>query len=285
MANDVAREDLGNACVAFAADEMSELKDIASRYTEASGLVMKLAEWAGKATSNFVGWAVPASFQDKVQEAAALALRHAYDVAFSTQSDPLSETATRTALQRASQWAQGERWHQVASGVTGALGGLGGIVTTLIDLPVTTTLILRSIQQIAAEHGEDLTDPAVRAQCVAVFGLGGPLPEDDDTDTGLWATRTALSGRVVADMLGRVLPRYGIIVGEKALAQATPLIGAVVGGTINPVFTGYYQSMAHVHFRLRKLERTHPSDEVRACFERVVRARRNAESSAAPRSR
>ena len=49
--------------------------------------------------------------------------------------------------------------------------------------------------------------------------------------------------------------------------------------------TGYYQSMAHVHFRLRKLERTHPSDEVRACFERVVRARRNAESSAATRSR
>lgn len=80
----------------------------------------------------------------------------------------------------------------------------------------------------------------------------------------------------VAEILTRVLPRYGIVVSQKLLAQATPVLGAIVGGTINPVFTGYYQTMAHVHFRLRKLERIHASDEVSACFERIVRVQRSA---------
>jgi hypothetical protein len=280
MVLDPAISGLGNACTGFDAAEIAELDAIARRYGEASGFVMKLAEWAGKATSTAIGWAIPDGFEDKVHEATALALRQAYDIAFSTQADASSEKASETMIDRARAWAQGERWHKVATGVTGALGGLGGIATTIIDLPVTTTLILRSIQQIAAEHGEDLSDPAVRAQCIAVFGLGGPLPEDDETDTGLWAARMALNGRVVAEMLARVLPRYGVIVGEKALAQATPLIGAVIGGTINPVFTGYYQTMAHVHFRLRKLERIHQSDQIRACFERIVRRNMEADKQA-----
>lgn len=37
-------------------------------------------------------------------------------------------------------------------------------------------------------YGEDLADPAVRAQCVAVFGLGGPLAEDDAAEAGLVAS-------------------------------------------------------------------------------------------------
>lgn len=147
---------------------------------------------------------------------------------------------------RALAWADGESWHKVAAGVTGALGVLGGIATTLVDLPVTTTLILRSIQQIAVGHGEDLSSPEVRAQCLAVFGMGGPLADDDDTKAGLWATRTALSGKAVAEILKGVLPRFGMVVSEKALAQATPLLGAIAGGAINPIFTGYFQTMAHV---------------------------------------
>jgi hypothetical protein len=199
-----------------------------------------------------------------------LALREAYGLAFSTQADAEPAGLVNRALTR----AQGERWHQIATAITGALGGLGGITTTLMDLPVTTTLILRSIQQVAAGHGEDLSQADVRAQCIAVFGLAGPMREDDKTDLGLFASRFALGGKAVAEILRAVLPRFGVLVSEKLIAQATPLLGAAAGATINPVFTGYYQKMAHVHFRLRKLERAHAPDQVSACFERIVHSRR-----------
>lgn len=158
--------------------------------------------------------------------------------------------------------------------MTGALGGLGGVATTLIDLPVTTTLILRSIQQIAASYGEDVTDEEVRVQCLGVFGFGGPLTEDDEAETGLFASRIAITGATLAEALKVVLPRHGVVVGQKVLSQATPVLGALAGATLNTVFSNYYQTMAHVHFRLRRLEREHDQEQVRACFERVVKRRK-----------
>lgn len=267
--------DLGNACAAFDDGEIEELRAIATLHEDAGGLLMQLANWAGRRAETLLE-TLPEGVQAKIAQASELALRQAYDLAFSTQAD-----AEPTGLvNRALAWAQGERWHQVATGITGALGGLGGITTTLIDLPVTTTLILRSIQQVATGHGEDLSQPEVRAQCIAVFGLAGPMREDDRTEVGLFASRFALGGKAVAEILRAVLPRFGVTVSEKLLAQATPLLGAAAGATINPVFTGYYQKMAHVHFRLRKLERSHPPDQVGACFERIVHNRRTVEAEA-----
>lgn len=107
-------------------------------------------------------------------------------------------------------------------------------------------------------------------QCLAVFGFGGPLTEDDGAETGLFASRLALSGKAVAEIMMKILPRFGVVVSEKILLQSMPIIGAVTGATINSAFTSYYQTMAHVHFRLRRLEKEHETDQVRACFERIV---------------
>jgi hypothetical protein len=257
-------QELGNACAGFSEDELRELREIARLYSEAAGLVIKLAGWAGEEAHKLV-MKIPAGWQARVEEAADLALRQSYELASVTVADPDADSW----LNRALSWTQGERWHQIATGVTGAVGGFGGLTTALMELPVTTTLILRSIQEIAAAYGEDLGDEAVRAQCLAVFGFAGPLTEDDDTETGLFATRLILTGATVSEILKVVLPRFGIVVGEKLLAQATPVLGAAVAATLNTTFTGYYQTMAHVHFRLRKFERQHDAGQVRACFERI----------------
>jgi hypothetical protein len=259
--------DLGNACVGLDAEAMAELRAIADRYRSANGLLMRLAGWAGQRAERVTA-RLPAAVQAAIGEAAALALRQSYAVAFATQGSAEGSVPSR-ALRR----LRGEVAHRVVTGISGALGGLGGVATTLVDLPVTTTLILRSVQQIARDYGEDLNDPAVRAQCVAVFALGGPLGEDDAAETGLFASRLALGGKTLADIIRVAAPRFGVVLGEKALAQATPLLGALAGGAINPIFTGYYQAMAHVHFRLRRLERDADAEQVRACFERIVRAR------------
>lgn len=62
--NEINSADLGNACAGFGHDEIGELNAIARRYIEAGGLVMKLAEWARKAGSTALSWAMPAHFQE-----------------------------------------------------------------------------------------------------------------------------------------------------------------------------------------------------------------------------
>jgi hypothetical protein len=58
-------------------------------------------------------------------------------------------------------------------------------------------------------------------------------------------------------------------VGEKAAAQAIPIIGAAGGAMINTVFIGHYQDMARGHFIVRRLEKILGADPVRAAYEKV----------------
>ena len=51
---------------------------------------------------------------------------------------------------------------------------------------------------------------------------------------------------------------------EKAAAQLVPLIGAIGGATINAIFIDHFQSVARGHFAVRRLERRHGADAVRA---------------------
>ncbi len=261
--------DLGNACCGLGNDDLEELRAIVAQHEDASGILVQLMNYVGSRVEALME-KLPKNWNDQLRTATEYALNQAYTAATETQvvAEP------KSLLGRTFGWAKGERWHKVATGITGALGGLGGLATTLVDLPVTTTLILRSIQQIAVEHGEDFNDPEIRAQCLAVFGMGGPLKEDDDADAGLWAVRMAVSGKMVAEVIKVVLPNFGISVTQKALAQATPLLGAIAGGAVNPIFTSYYQEMAHVHFRLRALERNYDRDQLRACFARLLQVRR-----------
>lgn len=260
--------DPGNACSAFSENELVELLAIAEVHEDAGGVLLSLATRAGESADQVIEW-LPDNWEDKLQGVVDLALRQAYAIAFSSRRGKRG-VPTRT----------NEGMHRFATAVAGALGGMGGIATTLADLAVTTTIILRSVQVIAASYGEDLEDPDVRAQCIAVFGLGGPLSDDDASETALWAGRIALSHGSVAGMIRAVSPAFGRMLSEGALATAAPLIGAAAGAAINSAFTGYYQKMAHVHFRLRRLERYHTQEQVMACFERIVRLERERRKTA-----
>jgi hypothetical protein len=268
--------DPGNACGAFGEEDLVELLAIAGFHEDAGSLLMTLVAQAGKRADQVVEW-LPDDWEDKLQGVIDLALRQSYAIAFSTNHPRKARGKPATPRRT------GESWHRFVAGTVGALGGLGGIVATLADLAVTTTIILRSIQQIALTYGEDIDDQAVRAQCIAVFGLGGPLSDDDAVDTGLWAGRIALSHHTVSGIIGAVAPRMGKTAGKTILARAAPLVGAATGAAINVVFTRYYQKMAHVHFRLRRLERRYPRDQVMACFERIVLAERERRKTAGRR--
>ncbi|WP_163360772.1 EcsC family protein, partial [Klebsiella aerogenes] len=63
--------------------------------------------------------------------------------------------------------------HKAMAAASGAIGGAFGIATLAVELPVSTTLMLRAIAEIAREEGEDIDTPEGALACVQVFALGG----------------------------------------------------------------------------------------------------------------
>jgi hypothetical protein len=61
--------------------------------------------------------------------------------------------------------------------------------------------------------------------------------------------------------------RFGIVVSEKAAAQAVPILGAAGGALINTIFIGHFQDMARGHFIVRRLEKTYGAEPVKTAYE------------------
>jgi len=172
--------------------------------------------------------------------------------------DDATERALRVALQAARQ-SRGvvpdqKGWlNSAAATAMGAMGGAGGLPTALAELPVTTTVLLRAIQGIAAEHGFDPNDPDVLADCLTVFASAGPLADDDGANMAFLSTRVTLTGTAVHGIMKSVAPKLATVLGQKLAAQTIPILGAAAGAATNYAYTSYYQEMAHVHFGLRRL--------------------------------
>ena len=65
-----------------------------------------------------------------------------------------------------------------------------------VELPVSTTIMLRSIADIARSEGEDLSDPETALACVEVFALGGRPGSADASESGYFAVRGMLAKTV-----------------------------------------------------------------------------------------
>jgi hypothetical protein len=180
----------------------------------------------------------------------------------------------------------GATWfHRGAAAASGAVGGALGLPGTLVELPVSTTLLLRQIAAVAAENGEDLTRPEIAAECLKVFALGGRDPRDDAAESGYFAVRLALAealkgavGRGVTGVLlpgfiGQIAARFGGPVALKISAQAAPLIGAAAGAAVNLAFLEHFRSVGEAHFTVRRLERTHGAAAVKAAYQSIQASR------------
>ena len=66
-----------------------------------------------------------------------------------------------------------------------------------------------------------------------------------------------------------IASRFGIVVSEKAAAQAIPIVGALSGALINTLFIEHFQNMARGHFMVRRLEKIHGEEPVRLAYMQV----------------
>jgi EcsC protein family len=170
----------------------------------------------------------------------------------------------------------GNRAHKVAAALSGALGGAFGLAALPVELPISTTILLRSIAEIAREEGEDLNAPNAALACVEVFALGGNEHAEEAFESSYFAIRAALaksvsdsarfvagpglgaqSAPVVARLIAQLASRFGVAVSEKLAAQTAPILGAIGGAAVNAAFADHFQTLARGHFIVRRLERSH----------------------------
>jgi hypothetical protein len=170
-----------------------------------------------------------------------------------------------------------------------------------LELPVTTTLILRSIADVARSEGERLDDPQVAFACFEGLTMGGRASADDGSESGYFAARALLAQQVAAaaqyvaahgmaghggpaivQLLATIASRFSVNVSQKVALQAVPVVGAVTGATLNTVFMRHFQRMARGHFVVRRLERRHGVDAVRHAYDALATAPEAADAKARP---
>ena len=254
--------------------ELAELS-AAKRLLESPGLAVKIASFVGTPIEK--GFALlPKQWNTVVNDATRKAIETALAAALWTMRD----TQNRSPNSAASNW-----WHKLAAGASGAAGGVFGLAALAVELPVSTTIMLRSIADIARSEGENLQLAEVQLQCVQVLALGGKATSDDGAEIGYFAARAAMAKAVseatahfaaqgvtqhgapaIVRLITMVASRFSIVVSEKAAAQAVPLVGAIGGALINTLFIDHFQDMARGHFVVRRLERLHGVDEIRRLY-------------------
>jgi hypothetical protein len=177
----------------------------------------------------------------------------------------------------------------MAAGVTGGVGGFVGIVALPVELPITTTIMLRAIADIARHNGEDLSKLESRLACLQVFALGGRRSGAARTDVGYFAARALLTrvtgnaaaylversaaeltGPMVSGFMSELVSRFSIVLSDRIAASALPVVGAVGGATVNVIFMNHFQKIADGHFTVRRLERLYGPALVRQHYAEIA---------------
>lgn len=244
---------------------------IAKKLLENPGLAAKITNLIGSPIEKGID-SLPKNWSNKLGEITTSSLLKATDAAIFTMKNSSTKKSSNF-------------MHKTAVAVSGGVGGFFGLAALAIELPISTTIMLRSIADISREYGESIGTIETKMACLEVFALGGTSKSDDGAETGYFTIRTLLAqsvsetskfiiekgvidegAPVLLRLITKVAERFSIQISEKVAGQAIPFIGAVGGAIINTVFMDHFQDMAKGHFIIRKQERLYGQELVKACY-------------------
>jgi len=255
--------------MALSPNELADLR-YARNLLEHVSLAGRIANAVGMPIERVLG-VLPQGAADLVNTATSKALQAGLRFAISTMDD-----RSRSSVE----WI-----HKSMVVASGAAGGAFGLPALVIELPVSTVVMLRSIADIARSEGEPIRTPEGKLACLEVFALGGNKRSDDAVESGYFVVRAALA-KTLAEaaeymaerglaqegapalirFITQVAARFGIPVTEKVMAQSVPVIGAAGGAVINLLFIDHFQDVARGHFIVRRLERMYGPEPVKEAY-------------------
>ncbi len=256
----------------FKQTDLDDLKK-AKALLENPGIAVKITNLIGSPIEKGVEL-LPENWNVKIGELTQEALSKAIHTAVFTLKDSPDEKPSNI-------------FHKIAVATTGGIGGFFGLPALAVELPISTTIMLRSIADIARSEGEALNKIDTKIACIEVFALGGKSKRDDASESGYFATRAALAQTVsktakymaekgmaegapaLVRLIIQIAERFSIQVSEKVAAQAIPAIGAAGGAIINTLFIDHFQDMARGHFIVRRLEKTYGKEIVEETYLKI----------------
>lgn len=237
------------------------------------GLAAKITNVIGSPIEDGIN-KLPYNWQNKVAKFTNTSLNKALNIALFTIDNKNKKSS--------------EFFHKIAVGTSGILGGFGGLISLSLELPISTTIILRSIMDIARSEGEDINNYDTKLACIEVFALGGRSKDDDGTESGYFVVRTLLARQVneaishiaskglskespiLIKLITTIAEKFGVQVSQKIMAQAIPLLGAAGGLVINTIFINHFQNMARGHFIIRRLEKKYSKEFVESEYNNII---------------
>jgi hypothetical protein len=256
---------------AISKEDLKDLK-LAKNILENPSLTMKIANYIGKP----IELGIEKINSSILNKATQKALTKSLDVAIFSLNKKDKSTVSNTK-------------HKVYTTVSGGVGGFFGLASLVVELPISTTIMLRSIADIAEGQGHNLNDMEIRLACLEVFSLGSSKTTSDDGDESAYFTSRgalALEMKLAVDavsnmsnqsiqnalaqgqlpvlvkLINSIASKFGVTVSEKLVAQSIPIVGAVGGASLNLMFINHFQNMAEGHFIVKRLENTYGKDEV-----------------------
>ena len=245
---------------------------VAKSLLENSGLAAKITNLIGTPVEKGLNL-LPDDWSKNIAKVTEKSLIKASDAAIFTMKDIPGEASSNI-------------WHKLGVAVSGGVSGFFGLAAIAVELPISTSIMLRSIADIARSEGESITTPETQMACLEVFALGGPSDLDDGSESGYFAIRAALAKSVaeaaefilkkgitdeaapiLIKLIAKIAEKFGVQVTQKAAAQAVSAIGAAGGAIINTLFIDHFQDMARGHFIVRKLERVYGYDVVKDAYD------------------
>lgn len=268
-------------------DEISFINEAAQYFSNPGGVIKGL-NWLGDKIDG-AQKLLPQKVQTKIAKVVSYTLKHALATTLRTIPSKTVDVALLTA--KSSSRKKGYA-HSALTTIAGGVAGFFGLEAAILEIPLSTLLMMRSIAETGREFGEDMSTPESALQCLVVLSLGGKTSTEEISETAYYATRTSLAGGVsaaaafigssnskairlaikndtapaIVRMIAKVASVFEIRVTKKLLSQAIPVIGGVGGAALNATFTEFYNRSARYHFGIRKLERLYGEETVRAQF-------------------
>jgi EcsC protein family len=247
---------------------------LAKKLLENPGIAIKITNIIGIPIEKGIE-KLPKKWSDKIGEITKTALLKASEAAIFTIKNKPGENPSN-------------KWHKLGVAASGGVGGFFGIVALAIELPISTTIMLRSIAEIARSQGEPITSADTKLACLEVFAFGGNTKSDNSAESGYYAVRALLAKSIseaaefiakkgfteegapfLVKVITNISQRFGVQITEKVAAQAIPAIGAAGGAIINTLFIDHFQDMAKGHFIVRKLERAYGKEFIKNSYEEL----------------
>jgi hypothetical protein len=193
-----------------------------------------------------------------------------------------------------------QRRAMAMGGVGGAAFGVAGAAGMVADVPALIALALRTIHRVGLCYGEDLRQPGYRQLAIGVFALASANSLEEkqvavaalrdfnvsSLDESAWrdgverAAEREFAKEAAVFSLNNLASKLGINLGKRKAAGVVPIIGALVGGSVNAWYLYDVAQVSRYVFQERWLTGAEPPKPMERIAKPKKASRRSAKGEA-----